>query len=102
MIFLAMDRVAAGVEPERDIVPHLPEEARGVWQLMKQGVLRNAYFRQDHPGVVLLLESDSIEAARAALAGLPLAKAGTMTFDLIPLGPYVGLELLFAHEASAG
>jgi len=79
VIFLAMDRVAAGVEPERDIVPHLPDEARGVWQLMKQGVLRNAYFRQDHPGVVLFLEADSIEA-----------------------GPYVGLEFLFAPEASAG
>lgn len=76
--------------------PHMVDEARHAWQLYKGGILREMYFRQDRPGVAFIAEADSVEAARQALQGFPLAKARLIDWDIIPLGPFVNWELLFA------
>ena len=44
----------------------------------------------------IIAEADSIQAARAALDEFPLAKAGLIAWDVIPLGPFTNWELLFA------
>jgi hypothetical protein len=77
-------------------LPHLLGEARHGWQLYKSGIVRDIYFRQDRPGVAIIAEAESIEAARAALAEFPLAKAGLIDWDVIPLGPFLNWEMLFA------
>jgi hypothetical protein len=80
--------------------PHLLDEARHGWQLYKSGIVRDIYFRQDRPGVAIIAEAESIEAAREALAQFPLAKAGLIDWDVIPLGPFLNWEMLFApHNA---
>ncbi|KQV60166.1 superoxide dismutase [Pelomonas sp. Root1217] len=76
--------------------PHLHGEARHGWQLYKSGIVRDIYFRQDRPGVAILAEAESVEAARKALAEFPLAKAGLIGWDVIPLGPFLNWEMLFA------
>ena len=58
-------------------------------------MIRELYFRVDRPEAVLVLESDSLEDARAALATLPLVSQGLIDFDLIPLRPYPGFARLF-------
>lgn len=76
--------------------PYLLDEVRHTWELYKSGFVRDIYFRQDRPGVAIIAEADSVEAARAQLMGVPLAKAGLLGWDVIPLGPMANWELLFA------
>lgn len=95
MKFLCLDVPQPGASLEK-YQPHLTAEARHAWKLYKGGVLGEMYFRQDRPGVVFIAEADSIEIARKALDEFPLAKAGLIAWDVIPLGPFVNWELLFA------
>jgi hypothetical protein len=61
-------------------------------------VIRELYFRRDQSTAVLVLECADVEAAREALATLPLVEAGLIRFDLLPLAPYPGFARLFAAE----
>jgi len=76
--------------------PHMLDEARHAWQLYKGGIVRDIYFRQDRPGVAIIAEADSVEAAKKVLRQFPLAKAGLIDWDVIPLGPFLNWETLFA------
>ncbi len=78
--------------------PYLEAEAARVWGLYEAGVFREIYFRADRPEAVLVLECASVEEADRVLAGLPLVKAGLITFDLLPLIPYPGFARLFARK----
>jgi hypothetical protein len=77
--------------------PHLLAEVRHGWDLYKDGLIRDIYFRQDRPGVAILVEAESVETARAQLMEFPLAKVGLIGWDVIPLGPMVNWEMLFAE-----
>lgn len=96
MKILAVDRLRAGVDPERDIYPHLKAEAARAWELHQQGILRELYFKTEHGGAVLMMECADADEARGVLATLPLVQAGLVEFDVIPLGPFVPLAMLFA------
>ncbi len=74
-------------------------EAARAWELHQQGFIRELYFRADREESVLVLECDSVEAAEARLATLPLVEQGLITFEIIPLRPYLGFARLF--EASS-
>lgn len=95
MKLLCLDVPQPGATPEQ-YAPHMEAEVRFAWDLYKQGLIRDIYFRQDRPGVAILAEADSVEAARARLMELPLAKAGLIGWDVIPLGPMTNWEMLFA------
>jgi muconolactone delta-isomerase len=96
MKILAIDKIAPGVDPQRDIYPHLRDEAMRAWELHTQGVIREMYFKAEHGGAVLMLECADAAEARQVLDTLPLVKAGLVDFDIIPLGPFVPLTALFA------
>lgn len=83
---------------KRDFVPHLRDEAKVGWKLYKEGFIREMYFRNDKPDVVLILEAKNVEEAKEKLSTLPLVKQGLITFELIPLRPYHGFERLFGNE----
>lgn len=78
-----------------DFQPLLAGEARKVWELYQEQVIREMYFRADRKAAVLILECQDIEAAKQRLAELPLVSAGLIDFELIPLVPYPGLARLF-------
>ena len=94
MRILCLDRPKPGATMER-YQPHMIDEARHAWQAYKSGVVRDIYFRQDRPGVAIFLECASIDEAQTVMADFPLAKAGLLDFEAIPLGPFVNWELLF-------
>jgi muconolactone delta-isomerase len=75
----------------------LQAEARRAWELSQAGVIRELYFRTDRHAAVLVLECASTEEAQSVLATLPLAAAGLIRFDLIPLAPYPGFARLFVE-----
>jgi hypothetical protein len=98
MQVLAVLKFAEGKTPA-DIAPHAAAEAKAVWEQVKTGVVRSAYYRADRPGAVLMLEVADVGAAHNAIAALPAAIAGVIELeDLIVLAPYTGFEALFATE----
>ena len=76
--------------------PHMQDEARHAWQMYKVGIIRDIYFRQDRPGVAIIAEAASVDVAKTALAEFPLAKAGLIDWEVIPLGAFTNWESLFA------
>ncbi|WP_066726229.1 superoxide dismutase [Sphingomonas pituitosa] len=97
MKFLCLDVPQPGATMEK-YQPHMVAEARHAWQLYKDGIIRDINFRQDRPGVAIIAEADTAEAARAALGAFPLAKAGLIDWEVIPLGPFANWEMLFASD----
>jgi hypothetical protein len=88
-----------GSAPAEAFQPHITAEVQAVWDLYAQGVVREFYTRADQPGpAVLGVESATVEAAREALAGLPLVQQGLIDLDLVPLAPFTAIGRLF--EAS--
>jgi muconolactone delta-isomerase len=98
MRILALETTVPGVHKEQFSPALMREEARQAWALQQSGIFREIYFRGDVRLAVLLLESPSVEDARAALATLPLVAAGLIGFDVIPLMPYPGFARLFAAD----
>ncbi|MCE1253466.1 MAG: superoxide dismutase [Anaerolineae bacterium] len=95
MRFIALEKENEGVRPEQ-YKPLSKPEARRVWELYQQELIREIYFRQDEHSAVIMLECDSISAAEEITASLPLVQAGLIHFELIPLAPYPGFARLFA------
>ena len=95
MRLLVMPKLQPGVQVEQ-LLPHRGAEIQAVWNLYAQGICREFYGRADAPGaVILMLERESVEAAREALATLPFARLHLIDFDVYPLAPFVGLRELF-------
>ncbi|MXW72765.1 MAG: superoxide dismutase [Gammaproteobacteria bacterium] len=83
----------AAKEPQK-----IPEAYRA-WELYKSGVFREMHWRADgKPGVVLVLECDTVDQAHEALNSLPMVIGGTLAFDVIPVGPYDHFDRLFREE----
>jgi hypothetical protein len=70
-------------------------EAKALWQLYLEGIVREFYFRKEKNLAVLVLEVKTKQAAQKALRRLPFVKNKLIEFELIPLKPYPGFERLF-------
>lgn len=95
MRFVSICRPLDGAGMEQ-FQPYLDAEIRYGWDNYKNGTFREIYFRQDMLGVVVMVEADSLDAARAAVENFPLARAGLVSFETIPVGPFTNWEMLFA------
>lgn len=95
MRFVSICRPVDGAGMEQ-FQPYLEAEVRYGWDNYKNGTFREIYFRQDVLGVVVMVEADSLNAARAAVENFPLARAGLVSFETIPVGPFTNWEMLFA------
>jgi hypothetical protein len=95
----AIERPVEGVD-EADFTPELGRaEARRAWDLHQSGVVRELYFQAEEPMAVLVLECESVAAAREALASLPMVAAGLIGFEVLPLRAYPGFARLFTATA---
>ena len=95
MKIIALERELPTTKSE-DYTPELlKEEAEHVWNLYKSGKIRENYFREDVHAVVLILECNDKSEAENLLKEFPLVKASLITFEIIPLVNYDGLERLF-------
>jgi hypothetical protein len=70
-------------------------EAKALWQLYLEGIVREFYFRKEKNLAVLILEVKTKQAAQKALSRLPFVKNKLIEFELIDLKPYPGFERLF-------
>ncbi len=82
-------------KPDDEYKNLLMKEARCAWELYQSGVFREIHFMQDRHIAVIILEVNDAEAAKKALASLPLVEAGYIDFEVMPLVPYPGFARLF-------
>ena len=69
-----------------------------MWEQYETDQVREFYLRADHqPGAVLVLECADVMEAERLVAALPIAEAGLLDFELIPLRPYMGFRQLFRN-----
>ena len=95
MKVLAIGHARSGIRWEH-IAPYVGEQARSVWERYEIDQVREFYLRADHqPGAVLILECDDVTEAERLVATLPMAEAGLLDFELIPLRPFMGFRELF-------
>ncbi len=74
--------------------PLLLAEVRYTVRLYLAGKIDQWYLKQDHTGVVFLMNVSDPKEALALLAKFPFGQAGLMEFQLIPLGPIAPLRVL--------
>src|SRR5438876_3169544 len=94
---IAYDRFKPGVTMQT-IQPLLQREVANVWRLWKAGIVRENYARADEPGVVIVFELPSVEAARAYTDDFPLSKAALLEWQFIALQIPLPIEALFRSE----
>lgn len=73
---------------------YMPHEVPATLKLYLDGKIEQHWFSQDLPGVIFLMNVESLEEARAAVDALPLTAAKVMSFKLIPVGPLMPLGML--------
>lgn len=94
MLFLMIARVVNGTSTEQLLSLVKPEAAK-VWEYYAADRIRSVYYFADMGGAVLMYDAANLAEATAAAAEFPMAKAGVLHFEIIPLKPYVGIEQLF-------
>ena len=70
-------------------------EAKVLWKLYLNGVVREFYFRKEKKLSVLILEVKNKAEANKALSKLPYVSKKLIEFELISLRPYPGFQRLF-------
>jgi muconolactone delta-isomerase len=58
--------------------------------LYSEGFIRQLWHRGDTAGVCMIIEADSEAHVRERLETLPLARAGMLEIQIVPLKPYAG------------
>ncbi len=94
MKILALEVENKSALPEH-FKPHFKNEALKVWELYKNGIIREIYFTEEGHNAVIILECGSGEEAKEHLDTLPLVKENLISFNIMPLVPYNGFERLF-------
>jgi hypothetical protein len=87
-----------GIDAQRAIAPHAESELHALWDLYRDGTVREMY-SPGSPGAVLLLEADSVDAAQGVLARLPLIANEIMALELIELHPFAAFQMLFRDSS---
>jgi hypothetical protein len=72
----------------------MPREVPATLKLYLDGKIEQFFFRTDKPGVVFLMNVESVEQAKETIEQLPLVTEGHLQYEFMPVGPLVPLGLL--------
>ncbi|GCE28927.1 hypothetical protein KDA_44110 [Dictyobacter alpinus] len=100
MKFLAMDHGLEGAKDTAKVNSLLKKDVTRVWELYKEGTIREMYQRSDNPFAVLILECSNLEEARQKLGTIPFSQAGITAWEIIPIQPFAGLEAIIVPETT--
>ena len=78
-------------EQRQQIMPH---EVPATLKLYLDGKIEQFWYRQDAPGVIFLMNVESVEQAKATIEALPLVTNGFATYEFMQVGPLAPLGLL--------
>ncbi|MBV8796829.1 MAG: hypothetical protein JO136_18000 [Hyphomicrobiales bacterium] len=92
--------IGRGVKPltDEDRKRIMPTEVPHTLQLYLDGKIEQFFFTQDKPGVVFLMNAESVEEAKATIGSLPLAAGGFLAYEFLPVGPLKPLSLLIQEK----
>lgn len=90
MQILAVIRRRTEAFSEEQFAALLEPEAEMLRTLYAEGIVRSAWSRADVLGACLMIERESLEDAQAAFTRLPLAAAGMLEVQWVPLRGYRG------------
>jgi hypothetical protein len=93
MKVMAIASIVKPLSPEQrqQVMPH---EVPATLKLYLDGKIEQFWYRQDAPGVIFLMNVESVEQAKATVEALPLAAGGYAKYDLMQVGPLAPLGLL--------
>jgi len=92
MKIMAIAAPTPALTPER-LKPHMATEVPATLKLYLEGKIEQFWFR-DKLGPIFLMNVESVEQAKEALATLPLVKEQLFTYELMPVGPLLPLGRL--------
>ena len=73
----------------------LKQEAKVLWDLQKNRIIRNIWFTKKSREAILIIESEDSIRTKEIIDTFPLVKAGLITYDIVELVAYDGYERLF-------
>ena len=76
----------------------MPKEVPATLKLYLDGKIEQFWFRQDTPGVIFLMDAESIDQTKATVDSLPLAAGDFLKFEFVPVGPLTPLGLLLQSK----
>jgi hypothetical protein len=93
MKVMAVGSIVKPVTPEqRQEV--MPREVPATLKLYLDGKIEQFWYRQDAPGVIFLMNVESVEQAKATVEALPLVTGGYAKYELMQVGPLAPLGML--------
>ena len=93
MKVLAIGAITKQPTPERQ-AELMSKEVPATLQLYLDAKIEQFWFRQDAPGVLFLMNVESVEQAKATIEALPLVTGGYAKYDFMQVGPLAPLGLL--------
>lgn len=72
----------------------MPNEVPATLKHYLDGKIEQFWFRQDAPGVIFLMNVDSVEQAKTTIEELPLVIGGYAKYEFMQVGPLAPLGLL--------
>ena len=93
MKILAVGNIAKPLTPDQR-QQIMPSEVPATLKLYLDGKIEQFWFRQDKPGVIFLMNAESLDQAKATVDALPLTAGGYVTYELMQVGPLAPLGLL--------
>jgi hypothetical protein len=76
----------------------MPKEVPATLKHYLDGKIEQFWSRQDAPGVIFLMNVESVDQAKKELDSLPLVRGGFAKYDLLPVGPLAPMGLLIRQK----
>src|ERR1700760_1833961 len=76
----------------------MPSEVPATLKHYLDGKIEQFWYRHDAPGVIFLLNVESVEQAKATIEALPLVTGGFATYQFMQVGPLAPLGLLIQSK----
>jgi hypothetical protein len=76
----------------------MPREVPATLKLYLDGIIEQFWYRLDQPGVVFLMNVESVDQAKSAVEAVPLAAAGAAKYELLQVGPLKPLGRLLPDK----
>jgi hypothetical protein len=88
--------IGSGIKPMSDEqrMQIMPKEVPDTLRLYLDGKIEQFWFREDKPGVVFIMNAESVEQAKATTDAMPLVVEGFLSYEFMALGPLKPLGML--------
>jgi hypothetical protein len=93
MKVMAVGSITKPITPEQR-QQIMPNEVPATLKHYLDGTIEQFWFREDAPGVIFLMNVDSVAQAKAAIEALPLVTNGFAKYEFMQVGPLAPLGLL--------